>query len=143
MNRSKAREEAFKLLYSLQLLNDVNVEEQIDFFIEQEEIYDKQARKYIRKTISEIKKNNNEIEEHIENNIKSDWSISRISKIDLTLLKLGIYEILYSQLPYKVVINEVVELSKKYGDEKSKSFVNGVLASIVKKNNIIDEENKD
>ena len=67
-------------------------------------------------------------------------TISRISKVDLTLLKLGIFEILYSKLPYKVVINEVVELAKKYGDDNSKSFVNGELASIVKKNNIIDDE---
>ena len=47
---------------------------------------------------------------------------------------------LYSKLPYKVVINEVVELSKKYGDDSSKGFVNGVLASIVKKNNIVDDD---
>ena len=57
-------------------------------------------------------------------------------KIDLTLLKLGIYEIVYSKLPYKVVINEVVELAKKYGDDSSKSFINGVLASIIKKLNL-------
>ena len=142
MNRSRAREEAFKLLYSLQLINDTDVEEQIEFFIEQENIEDRDAQKYIKTTIHEIQNKNTEIEKHIKSNIKSDWSISRISKIDLTLLKLGIYEILYSKLPYKVVINEVVELSKRYGDDKSKSFINGVLASIIKKNNIIDEGKK-
>ena len=77
--------------------------------------------------------NNEDIEEKIKQNIKDDWTISRISKIDLTLLKLGIYEIIYTKLPYKVVINEVVELAKMYGDDSSKSFINGVLASIVKK----------
>ena len=81
-------------------------------------------------------KYNTEIEKAISENIKSDWNINRISKIDLTLLKLGIYEIVYSKLPYKVVINEVVELAKKYGDDNSKSFVNGVLASIVKKSEV-------
>ena len=65
-----------------------------------------------------------------------DKKLERINKVNLTLLKLGIYEMLYSKLPYKVVINEVVELSKKYGDDNSKSFVNGVLASVVKKNNL-------
>lgn len=135
MNRSKVREEAFKLLYSLQISKE-DINEQIEFFIENEEITDKEAKKYINDTIHGIDKEEENIESQISQNIKSGWTISRISKIDLTLLKLGIYEIIYTKLPYKVVINEVVELSKKYGDDTSKSFVNGVLASIVKKNNI-------
>ena len=64
--------------------------------------------------------------------MKSDWKIDRISKIDLAILKLAIYEIKYKKLPYKVVINEAVELAKKYGEDNSKKFVNGILASIVK-----------
>ncbi len=139
MNRSQSREEAFKLLYSLQLIEDVSVEEQIEIFLTEEKIEDKDAIKYIKELILGINENNEKIENDIKNNIKEDWSISRISKIDLTLLKLGIYEILYSKLPYKVVINEVVELAKKYGDDTSKGFVNGVLASIVKKNNVVEE----
>ena len=67
----------------------------------------------------------------IEKNLKSDWKIERISKIDLAILKLAIYEIKYKELPFKVVINEAVELAKKYGEDTSKNFVNGVLASIV------------
>lgn len=139
MNRSQSREEAFKLLYSLQLIEDVSVEEQIEIFLTEEKIEDEDAIKYIKELILGISENNEKIENDIKNNIKEDWSISRISKIDLTLLKLGIYEILYSKLPYKVVINEVVELAKKYGDDTSKGFVNGVLASIVKKNNVVEE----
>ena len=139
MNRSQSREEAFKLLYSLQLIEDVSVEEQIEIFLTEEKIEDKDAIKYIKELILGINENNEKIENDIKNNIKEDWSISRISKIDLTLLKLGIYEILYSKLPYKVVINEVVELAKKYGDDTSKGFVNGVLAIIVKKNNVVEE----
>lgn len=137
MNRSKSREEAFRLVYSLQLLNDIDVNEQYDLFLEQEEIDDINTKKYIKDTINGITKNNEKIEAQIKENIKSDWTISRISKIDLSLLKLGIYEILYTKLPYKVVINEAVELAKKYGDDNSKGFINGVLASIVKKNGIV------
>lgn len=136
MNRTQSREEAFKLLYSLQLNENVLITEQIDMFVLEENITDKEAIAYINDIISGINSNNDEIENDIKENIKDDWSISRISKIDLALLKLGIYEILFSKLPYKVVINEVVELAKKYGDDSSKGFVNGVLASIVKKNNI-------
>ena len=105
-------------------------------FFEENNIDDKDAVDYIRDIIIGTNNNNSEIEKAISENIKSDWDITRISKIDLTLLKLGIYEIEYSKLPYKVVINEVVELAKKYGDDNSKSFVNGVLASIVKKSEV-------
>ncbi len=137
MNRSESREEAFKLLYSLQIQKDYSIDEQITLFIEEENITDEMAIKYIKETINGINENNSQIENDIKENIKSNWSISRISKVNLTLLKLGIYEILYTKLPYKVVINEVVELAKKYGEDSSKSFVNGVLASIVKSNNLI------
>ena len=133
MNRSKTREESFKLLYSMQISKYTELDEQIKIFLEEEEITDKDATSYIEDTIKGIMENNEDIEEKIKQNIKDDWTISRISKIDLTLLKLGIYEIIYTKLPYKVVINEVVELAKMYGDDSSKSFINGVLASIVKK----------
>lgn len=134
MKRTEAREQAFRLLYSLQLMDENNIEEQLEIFIQENEIKDKDGIDYIKGVIVGTNKYNEEIEKSISENIKSDWDINRISKIDLTLLKLGIYEIIYSKLPYKVVINEVVELAKKYGDDNSKSFVNGVLASIVKKN---------
>ena len=134
MKRTEAREQAFRLLYSLQLMDEKNIEEQLEIFIQENEIQDKDGIDYIKDVIVGTNKYNEEIEKSISENIKSDWDIDRISKIDLTLLKLGIYEIIYSNLPYKVVINEVVELAKKYGDDNSKSFVNGVLASIVKKN---------
>ena len=136
MNRRETREAAFKLLYSLQVLTDIDVKEQISIYLIEEEITDKQAVEYISQTVYQVCENNNELEAQIKENIKSDWTIARISKIDLTLLKLGIYEILYAKIPYKVVINEVVELAKKYGEDSSKAFVNGVLASVVKKNNI-------
>ena len=136
MKRTEAREQAFRLLYSLQLIEEKDLEEQLELFFEEDNIDDKDAVDYIRDIIIGTNNNNSEIEKAISENIKSDWDITRISKIDLTLLKLGIYEIEYSKLPYKVVINEVVELAKKYGDDNSKSFVNGVLASIVKKSEV-------
>lgn len=138
MNRSKSREQAFKLLYSMQIVKSDDIEEQIKIYSEQEEIGSKETLAYIEDIIKGVASKKDEIENQIEENIKKDWTLARISKIDLSLLKLGIYEMLYSKVPYKVVINEVVELSKKYGTDTSKSFVNGVLASIVKKNGIDD-----
>ncbi len=136
MKRTEAREEAFKLLYSLQIITDKNIEDQTRIFLENSGIKDDDAIKYIKDIIYGTNSENEKIESIISENIKADWDIKRISKIDLALLKLGIFEIIYSKIPYKVVINEVVELAKKYGDDTSKSFVNGVLGSVVKKNNI-------
>ncbi len=132
MNRSAMRENAFKLIYSLEIQQEEKYEEQIDLFLENNEITDEEAKKYIKDVILGIKKEENEIQKNIEQNLKSEWKLSRISKMDLSILKLAIYEIKYNKIPYKVAINEAVELAKKYGEDKSKNFVNGILASIVK-----------
>ncbi len=132
MNRTKIREQAFKLIYSLEIQKRDDIEEQIDLYIESNGIVDKNAIEYIKDAVLGIEKNKEKILEKIEKNLKSDWKIERISKIDLAILKLAIYEIKYKEIPFKVVINEAVELAKKYGEDTSKNFVNGILASIVK-----------
>ena len=132
MNRSAIRENAFKLIYSLEIQKTENLEEQIDLFFESNDIKDEEAKKYIKNAVLGIEKNKGEILKNIEKNLKEDWKLSRISKMDLSILKLAIYEIQFNEIPYKVAINEAVELAKKYGEDKSKNFVNGILASIVK-----------
>lgn len=132
MNRSEIREQAFKLMYSLEIQKNEKLEEQVELYLESNEILDQNAIKYIKDAVFGIEENKEEIIEKIEKNLKEDWKIERISKIDLVILKLAIYEIKYKELPYKVVINEAVELAKKYGEDNSKNFVNGILASIVK-----------
>jgi N utilization substance protein B len=136
MNRTESREAAFKLLYSIQISPDESLQEQIDLFIDSEEILDNEAITYINDIVKGVSENNADIEKQISENIKKDWTIARISKVDLTLLKIGIYEILYTDTPFKVVVNEVVKIAKKYGDDSSGAFINGVLASIIEKNNI-------
>ena len=76
-------------------------------------------------------------------NLKNNWTLNRISKINLSLLKLAIYEMLYKNLPYKIAINEVIELAKKYADDSSPIFINGVLASVVKEKELDKEESND
>ena len=134
MNRTAIREQAFKLIYSLEIQKQDNLQEAIELFLENNEINDKSAKEYINDAILGIEKNKEKIVEQIEKNLKKDWKIERISKIDLSILELAIYEIQYKELPFKVVINEAVELAKKYGEDSSKNFVNGILASIVNKN---------
>lgn len=132
MNRSAIRELTFKLIYSQEIQKDENIEEQIELFLEANDIKDKNTIEYINDVIKGIETNKEEILALIEKNLKSDWKLDRISKVDLSLLELAIYEMKYKNLAYKIVINEVVELAKKYGEDQSKKFINGVLASIVK-----------
>ena len=132
MKRSAIRELTFRLIYSLEIQKVEDLEEQIELYIQCNDIEDDDAKEYIKDSILGIKENNIEIQGLIEKNLKADWKIDRISKIDLSLLKLAIYEIKYKEIPYKVAINESLELAKKYGEETSKNFINGILASIVK-----------
>jgi N utilization substance protein B len=136
MNRTLMRENAFKLIYSLEIQKVEDIQDQIELYFESNNIKDQEAKNYIEDAITGIEKHQEEILKDIEMNLKDDWKLSRISKMDLAILKLAIYEIKFSDVPYKVSINEAVELAKKYGEDKSKNFVNGVLASIVKENNL-------
>lgn len=131
MNRTAIREKAFKLIYSLEIQKYDSLKEQIDLYFVSEDIQNVDAKAYIEDAVLGIENHKKEIVNLIEKNLKSDWKIERISKIDLAILKLAIYEIKYKDIPFKVVINEAVELSKKYGEDTSKNFVNGILASIV------------
>lgn len=132
MNRSAMRENAFKLIYSLEIQKTEKIEEQIELFFESNDIKDEETKEYITDVVSGVNKNSDQILKEIDQNLKEEWKLSRISKMDLSILKLAIYEIKYNEIPYKVAINEAVELAKKYGEDKSKNFVNGILASIVK-----------
>lgn len=138
MNRSEIREVVLKFLYSLELqkMEKDEYEEHIKLFLEANEIEDKKVEKYIKDAVYGIDKNREEIINQIKDELSEKWEISRLSKMSLAILKLAVYEMLYAKVPYKVVINEAVELAKKYGDDSTPAFVNGILASVVKKNNI-------
>ena len=132
MKRSAIRELTFRLIYSLEIQKVEDLEEQIELYMQCNDIEEDDAKEYIKDAILGINEHIEEIQELIEKNLKADWKIDRISKIDLSLLKLAIYEIKYKEIPYKVAINESLELAKKYGEETSKNFINGILASVVK-----------
>lgn len=138
MNRTKIRELAFELLYSLEIqkVEKDLIDEQIQMFMENNEINEKKAEEYFKDVTIGINENLDNILNTISSNLAEKWEITRISKISLVLLKLATYELLYKDIPYKVVINEAVELAKTYGDENAPSFINGVLANIVKQNNL-------
>lgn len=132
MRRTEIRELAFKLIYSLEIQKIHDLEEQIELYLESNEIKDKQAINYIKDCITGIEDHKEEINKIIQDSLTQEWKIERISKISLSLLKLAVYEIKYKEIPYKVEINEVVELAKTYGEETSSKFINGALAKVVK-----------
>ena len=141
MNRTAMREFAFKLIYEIEVQKEEN-NEQIEIFLENNEIENEIVIEYLKKVIKGLRENSEEINCLISKNLKENWSLNRISKINLSLIKLAIYEMVYKELPYKVAINEVVELAKKYADESAPVFINGILASVVKEKNLNGEINE-
>ena len=131
MNRTSMRELAFKLIYEKEVQKEES-EEELKIFLENNEISDEKVINYLKEILNGINENSEEINNLITKNLKDNWSLNRISKINLSLIKLAIYEMLYTAVPYKVAINEVVELAKKYADDSAPIFVNGILASVVK-----------
>ena len=136
MKRSQIRELAFRLIYSSEIQKAME-EEQVDIYLQENEIEGKEEAEYIKTIYNGINENKEEIINLISNNLKEKWTTDRISKINLAILEVAIFEMIYSKLPYKVVINEAVELAKKYGEDSSKAFVNGILASIVKEKKLM------
>ena len=135
MQRSEMRELAFKLIYETEMQKELDLN-QLEIFFENHEIEDEQAKVYLTDIRIGIEKNKEEIDNLIAKYLKEKWSLDRIAKVNLSLIKIAIFEMLYKEIPYKVVINEVVELAKKYSDDTAPQFINGILASIVKEKNL-------
>ena len=131
MNRTTMRENAFKLLYEIEVQNDVS-EEHINLFFENNELNEDSVKEYILDIVNGTQMYKDDIIRNICKHLTESWSYERISKINKALLKLAVYEIVYKKIDFKIIINEVVELSKKYGEETSPGFINGILASVVK-----------
>ncbi|ACD24524.1 MULTISPECIES: transcription antitermination factor NusB [unclassified Clostridium] len=133
MNRKLSREKAMELLFGMTLNTD-NCEETLENFIDNYESDIKELDiTYIKRILIGVENNKDNIDESISKNL-CNWKIDRISKVNLCILRLAVYELLHDEeIPNRVAINEALEITKKYSDEKSVSFVNGVLDNILKK----------
>ncbi len=128
MTRKQAREEAFILIFEKQFNSD-SLEDILECAVQVREI---EPDSYIRSVFFGVYENLEELDGIISGN-SVGWSIKRISKTALAVLRLAIYEIKYmDDIPVSVTINEAVELCKKYATKEDASFVNGILASVVK-----------
>ncbi|MCT4585060.1 MAG: transcription antitermination factor NusB [Peptostreptococcaceae bacterium] len=125
MSRKQKRENLMTLFYQMEFMDEFNVDK-LNSFMEENNISDE----YFMSVANNFLNNKEEIDKKIDENIK--WNISRLAKVDLSILRLAITEITYiDDVPNKVAINEAVELAKKFCDEKSFAFINGVLGSVL------------
>jgi len=139
MGRRASREMAMKLLYQLEIQKD-NREEQKSLFFEENTLSEKD-RTYISEVVDGVFQNKEYIDNMIEVHSRG-WKIARISKIDLSIMRLSIYEICFrNDIPYSVSVNEAVELAKKYSTEDAGSFVNGILSKVPTANSLQTDEN--
>lgn len=145
MSMSENRKVAFELIYSLQSQNVKYEEykENVDMFFEARDIHGKSTTKYIKDMAYGTKRHGKQLKKQIEECLSEKWTYDRLSKVNVVILEMAVFEMLYLKTPFKVVINEAVELAKSFGDTKSPTFINGVLASIVKKNNLNEGEKED
>ena len=132
MSRKKSREKAMELLFGMTLSKETP-NEVIETFVDNYEDNIKELDlDYIKETLEGVEQHKSEIDSIIESNLQN-WKIDRISKVNLTILRMGVYEIMFaSEVPDKVALNEAIELGKVYSDEKSVSFINGVLDKVLK-----------
>lgn len=130
MGRKLAREEAMKLLYQMDMNNDYS-ESSVKDFIENGEL-NREEKEYISSSAVTILKNLDTIDKNISQNIRG-WKINRLAKVDLSILRIAIYELLYREdIPIEVCINEAIEIAKKYSTEESSKFINGMLGNFVR-----------
>lgn len=130
MSRRELREQIFKILFRVEFYDNVEFQLQLEQFLEDWEIREEKDIVYIQEKVKKILESLSELDTMI-NNVAQGWKTSRMGKVDLTLMRLAIYEIKFEEdIPTGVAINEAVELAKIYGTEDSASFVNGVLAKL-------------
>ena len=135
MTRRELRDNVFKMLFRIEFHEAEEMPEQLALFEDElDTLFDgkqgQENRDYLTKKCNDIFSHITELDEAI-NEVSSGWKTSRMSKVDLTIIRLAVYEMRYEEdIPVAVSINEAVELAKKYGTDDSASFVNGILAKL-------------
>ena len=136
MKRRELREHIFQLLFRVDFNGQDEMEEQVSLYVDdmkEEEIVEPKDETYIEEKYKKIVEKLPEIDELLEKYSKG-WKLSRMNKVDLTILRLGVYEMKYDEdIPERVAINEAVELAKKFGGDESPAVVNAVLAKLSSK----------
>lgn len=130
MKRSEIREHIFKILFGIEFNDNEEMPEQLEQYLEDVEGAADKEVEYIRNKVQDIAGRKDEIDRML-NEHTTGWKTTRMNKVDLTILRLALYEIKWDEdVPTGVAINEAVELAKKYSGDEGPAFVNGVLARL-------------
>jgi len=134
MGRHEQREQLFKLLFRVEFNTPNEMPEQVKLFFQDDEIeYTEMVMESIESRFASIQEKLPQIDAML-NEKAEGWNVERMGKVELTVLRIAVYEMLYDdEIPETVAINEAIEISKKYGQAASGGFVNAVLAKFVKK----------
>ena len=128
-SRSELREKIMVILYQIDIYNERKVSYEVDEVIKENIEIDNE---FVKDIVYGVITYKSELDS-IANSLMKDWTIDRLDKSGASIMRMALYELKYMDTPEVVVINEAVELAKKYGEDSSKNFVNGILASIVNK----------
>ncbi|GGG84604.1 transcription antitermination factor NusB [Staphylococcus pragensis] len=129
MSRKESRKQAFQTLFQLEMKDtDLTINEAINFI---KDDYPDLDFDFIHWLVTGVKDHEPVLDETIEPKLK-DWSIQRLLKSDRIILRMATFELLHSETPSKVIINEAVELTKQFSDDNHYKFINGVLSNIKK-----------
>ena len=132
MKRRELREHIFELLFRIEFNNQEEMPEQIRLFFEDMGELEEKDQSYIEAKYASIVERLPEIDRLIGDTAEG-WKVSRMGKVDLTILRLAVFEMKYDEdVPVGVAINEAVELSKKFGGDESPAFINGILGKLGK-----------
>ena len=131
MNRSELRKKIMTILYQIFLYDSSKIEYKVEDVIKENIDIEND---FVNGIVNGVLENINDIDKIANKNLK-DWEINRLGKIDQAILRMGIYELCYTDTPEVVAINEAVELSKEYSDEKVKNMINAVLDKIYRGDN--------
>ena len=131
MRRSELREHIFKLLFMNQFNSEEEMTEQQGLYFEGLSDLEEKDQAYMEAKFASVMEHLNEID-GILNEYSAGWKTSRMSRVDLSVLRLAVYEMKYEEgdVPVGVAINEAVELAKKYSEEKAPQFINGILRAM-------------
>lgn len=128
LGRHESREAAFKALFAL----NANPDADLDAVFQDVLGEDQEPTAYMKLLVAGVREHQAELDQTITSKLKAGWRIERLTKPDLILLRLGLFEIQFEDLDDKIAVDEVLQLAKKYNDDASAKFINGILGHFVK-----------
>ena len=130
ITRHQIREVAFQTLFAVNSNPDTDIMAVVDNLLEEKHV--SKCPDYLRELVQGVLSHQAELDDEIASKLSSKWTLSRLPKTDLIILRLGLYEIQNcDEIPNKVALNEALQLAKEFSDEKQRGFINGVLSNFI------------